>query len=223
MRAAGVDPAAVDTGAIAFRLAPRINAAGRLGHPVRARPAPHGGRPRGEGARGRARGPEPRPAGRRGADPARRDAPGRGVAGAQQRRLGYVIAGEDWHRGVIGIVASRLVERFRRPVVLIAGGEQGEEWTGSAARSRASTCTARSQRAHRTSRAGAATARRRGSPSARVGLRGGVRRCAARGAGRGGRTRPVTPVDAVVQGRELTLGLCEELERLEPFGLGNRT
>ena len=33
MRAAGVDPAAVDTGAIAFRLAPRINAAGRLGHP----------------------------------------------------------------------------------------------------------------------------------------------------------------------------------------------
>src|SRR5206468_10648220 len=33
MRAAGVDPAAVDAGAVGFRLGPRINAAGRLGHP----------------------------------------------------------------------------------------------------------------------------------------------------------------------------------------------
>jgi single-stranded-DNA-specific exonuclease len=33
--------------------------------------------------------------------------------------------------------------------------------------------------------------------------------------------RRVTPIDAVVRGRELTLELCEELERLAPFGLGN--
>src|SRR5213076_3358756 len=33
MKVAGVDPAAVDTGSVGFRLAPRINAAGRLGHP----------------------------------------------------------------------------------------------------------------------------------------------------------------------------------------------
>jgi single-stranded DNA-specific DHH superfamily exonuclease len=33
MRVAGVDPAACDESAIGFRLAPRINAAGRLGHP----------------------------------------------------------------------------------------------------------------------------------------------------------------------------------------------
>src|SRR6059036_2396522 len=33
MRAAGVDPATVDCGACGFRLGPRINAAGRLGHP----------------------------------------------------------------------------------------------------------------------------------------------------------------------------------------------
>src|SRR2546428_628723 len=33
MKVARVDPAAVDTGKVGFRLAPRINAAGRLGHP----------------------------------------------------------------------------------------------------------------------------------------------------------------------------------------------
>ena len=36
-------------------------------------------------------------------------------------------AGEGWHEGVIGIVASRLVERHSRPVVLIAlDGERGK-------------------------------------------------------------------------------------------------
>jgi single-stranded-DNA-specific exonuclease len=42
-------------------------------------------------------------------------------------RSAYVLAGEDWHAGVIGIVASRLAERHRRPVVLIAlSGDVGK-------------------------------------------------------------------------------------------------
>src|SRR5256714_12309234 len=38
-----------------------------------------------------------------------------------------VLADDTWHPGVIGIVASRLVEEFGRPTVLIAlSGEQGK-------------------------------------------------------------------------------------------------
>ncbi len=51
------------------------------------------------------------------------------MAGRAPRRRGYVVAGADWHEGVIGIVASRLVERFGRPVVLIAGADGS--WKGS--------------------------------------------------------------------------------------------
>jgi single-stranded-DNA-specific exonuclease len=36
-----------------------------------------------------------------------------------------VLAGRNWHEGVIGIVASRLVDRFSRPVLLVALDEDG--------------------------------------------------------------------------------------------------
>lgn len=42
------------------------------------------------------------------------------------RDRGVVLAREGWHPGVIGIVASRVVERIHRPVVLIALNGAGE-------------------------------------------------------------------------------------------------
>ena len=44
------------------------------------------------------------------------------------RDYGVVLASEQWHPGVIGIVASRVVERIHRPTVLLAlpGGEEGK-------------------------------------------------------------------------------------------------
>ena len=41
-----------------------------------------------------------------------------------------VVSSDGWNHGVIGIVASKLVEKYKRPVFII--GERGEEATGSA-------------------------------------------------------------------------------------------
>ncbi|EKD41428.1 MAG: hypothetical protein ACD_73C00723G0001, partial [uncultured bacterium] len=52
------------------------------------------------------------------------------VSQESELRSGYVLCDEKWHPGVIGIVASRLVERFCRPFVLL--GSDGENLKGSA-------------------------------------------------------------------------------------------
>jgi single-stranded-DNA-specific exonuclease len=44
-------------------------------------------------------------------------------------QFALVFSGEGWHRGVVGIVASRIVERFHRPVFVL--GEEGEMAQGS--------------------------------------------------------------------------------------------
>ena len=36
-----------------------------------------------------------------------------------------LLGSETWHKGVVGLVASRLIERFRRPACVIAWDEQG--------------------------------------------------------------------------------------------------
>jgi single-stranded-DNA-specific exonuclease len=44
-----------------------------------------------------------------------------------ERDAGFVLAGDGWHPGVVGIVASRVVERYGRPAFLIAfDGEIGK-------------------------------------------------------------------------------------------------
>jgi single-stranded-DNA-specific exonuclease len=224
MRVGGVDPATVDTGAIAFRLAPRINAAGRLGHPGAALDLlltddeAEAGRLAGQlEALNRDR--------QAVEDRILRDAIHQVEEWPEPKRsrLGYVIAGEDWHRGVVGIVASRLVERFHRPVVLIAGGEPGEDWVGSGR-------SVSSFDLHGALGACSHLLGRWGGHRAAAGLSitpENVEAFAAAFAEHAAGVltpedlRPVTPVDAVVRGSELTLGLCEELERLAPFGLGN--
>ena len=128
MSSAGVDPARLRASDLSFRLAPRINAAGRLGDPPLAldlllAPSRSEAQPLAEQLEGRNRERQ------QVEDTILR------AAAAEIERSGalergdrvLVAAGEGWHEGVIGIVASRLVERHARPVVLIAlDGERGK-------------------------------------------------------------------------------------------------
>lgn len=222
MRAAGVDPAGVDSGAIGFRLAPRINAAGRLGHPrvalelLLTDDAAEATR--------LAAALESLNRDRQAVEERILREANRQIAAwpeAQRRRRAYVLWGEDWHQGVIGIVASRLVERTQRPVVLVAGGEG--EWKGSGRSIPAFDL-------HGALAACAGELERFGGHRAAAGLSIRPERLeafaeafAARAAAElaDADLRPTAEVDAVVRGHELTLELVEELERLAPFGLGN--
>lgn len=49
------------------------------------------------------------------------------LRGAKRQKSAIVLAGENWHQGVVGIVASRLSEEFCRPTFLIClSGERGK-------------------------------------------------------------------------------------------------
>jgi single-stranded-DNA-specific exonuclease len=222
MEAARVDPAAIDEGAVGFRLGPRINAAGRLCRPVEALELLLTEDT--EQARGLAERLEVLNRDRQAVEQRiLREA----IAHveewpeARRRRRAYVIADESWHEGVIGIVASRLVERFHRPVVLLAGGDGA--WKGSGRsipvfdlHGGLAACSHLLERwgGHRAA-AGLSVAPDR--------LDAFVEAFAAHADAQlvDRDLEPLTVVDAVVSPRELTLDLAAELARLAPFGLGN--
>ena len=120
---------ALTSGEVAFRIAPRINAAGRMDvardvielfsvkDPVRAREIAN----RLDQLNGDRQEEERRIlqsiASRFEEEPALRDA------------FCIVIDGEGWHRGVIGITATRVVERYGRPALVIS--RDGEQAHGS--------------------------------------------------------------------------------------------
>jgi len=132
-----------------------------------------------------------------------------------------VVAGEDWHAGVVGIVASRLVERFHRPAVVIA--LDGDEGRGSGR-------SIPSYDLHAGLTAVSGDLLGYGGHKMAAGLQieadrvPDLRRALAAHAGARltpADLRPVQHVDAVVPGGALTLETAEELERLGPFGAGN--
>ncbi|HEX4804587.1 MAG TPA: single-stranded-DNA-specific exonuclease RecJ [Conexibacter sp.] len=228
MRVARVDPSGLDARSVGFRLAPRINAAGRL-HRADAGVELLLTR---EEARAEAIARE-----LDAANAERRFTEQRILfeAEAQVRDLGerpaYVLAGEGWHPGVIGIVASRIVERHHRPAVLIALPDAAAAL--AAPGPPFGTGSGRSIPAF--DLLGALHA------AAPLLERYGGHRAAAGLTIEGGRVDelreafeahaasvlspddlvPVERVDAVVGGARLGLALADELARLEPTGMGN--
>jgi single-stranded-DNA-specific exonuclease len=223
LEVARCEPTTLDEGDLAFKLAPRINAAGRLyradagvelfltGDQARAdQIAAELSRANGE---------------RRAAE--------RQVAAAAEGALrelpshlgeapGLVVAGEGWHPGVIGIVASRLVERHHRPVVVISldgegeGRGSGRSIPGFDLLAGLEACSEHLVRF--------------GGHRAAAGLELRAEHVDAFREAFAAHASEVLEaadlvrterIDAMVGGAGLGLDLAEELERLRPFGMGN--
>jgi single-stranded-DNA-specific exonuclease len=220
MAVSGIDPAKVNERAVGFALAPRLNAAGRLYRADagleliltedRARA--------GEIAR------ELDAANRERRELEQRI---RWEAEAQISEQGplpaYVLAGEGWHPGVIGIVASRLAERERAPVVMVA--LSGDSGRGSGRSIDAfdllgglAACSKHLRRfgGHRAA-AGLEL------DAAQVGQFAAAFAEHAATVLRPEDAAPMERVDAVLAGAELGMELAEELQALAPFGRGNPT
>ena len=123
-----VDEVTVDS--LAFRLGPRLNASGRLA--VASRAVELLCSSDGAAARRLAAELDSQNRERRGIEEAMVEEAVRMVASLPDadRQKSYVLASEGWHAGVVGIGAARLVERFYRPVILLA--IEGDVARGSA-------------------------------------------------------------------------------------------
>ena len=115
---ARLDGEKLDAYDVGFRLAPRLNACGRMGHArlavellTRAEP---------DRCRRIAEHLEKQNAERQKVERRITEEAAEMVRSGAADGKAIVLASADWHAGVVGIVASRLVEQFGRPAVLIA-------------------------------------------------------------------------------------------------------
>ncbi|ADU51357.1 single-stranded-DNA-specific exonuclease RecJ [Thermaerobacter marianensis DSM 12885] len=219
--AAGLGDTRLDAHGVAFILAPRLNAAGRMGSAWQAwelLATDDLGR-----ARALAMAIEQLNRLRRQQEELalgqalQRVERGEGVYGDEVIALAH----PTWHQGVLGIVASRLVDLFHRPALV--GRRQDHRITGSG----------RSIAGFHLFRALAACAdlfERFGGHAQAAGFTLPADRWADLGARLADEARrhlgpddriPAVDVDAVVRPEELTVAAVRELERLAPFGEGN--
>ena len=218
LEVAGGRPGAADAGAVGFRLGPRLNAAGRLedaslaiellGAPDRDTALPLAlklnelNRERQTIEAGMleaavAMVPDPLP-------PA------------------LVLSSPDWHEGVVGIVASRIAEKFHRPAILLSEGEDEAKGSGRSISAFDLLGAVERTSEHLLTFGGHRAAcglrlRRDAIPAFRDAFV--AEAAAALGPDD---LRRVRDVDAIVGGDELDLRLADELELLAPHGFGNR-
>ena len=132
-----------------------------------------------------------------------------------------VVGGQGWHHGVVGIIAARLVDRFGKPAVVV--GFDGDSGRGSAR-------TTGGVNLYESLASTSAHLQRFGGHAGAAGLSVSVERfapfrddfLAEVGRRRATWTAPVLEVDAVVELEDVNVSFAEELQRLGPYGAGNR-
>ncbi|MCX7804948.1 MAG: single-stranded-DNA-specific exonuclease RecJ [Planctomycetota bacterium] len=133
-----------------------------------------------------------------------------------------VVGGEGWHRGVIGIVAARLCEEFDRPAVVVAfsdgvGHGSARSPEGFHLARMLAECAGDLLRSGGHSLAAGLTLRRDRFEAFRRNFEEAAIR---RGAGSPGRAREL-PIDAIASLAELDRKAVDEMDSMAPFGEGN--
>ncbi len=221
--AAGINAEHLDEGDIAFRLAPRLNAAGRLyradaGVELMLTDDPE--RATAIAAELDAANHERRATEREVSNLA--EAALRELPDEQRCAPALVLAGAGWHPGVAGIVAARIVERHGRPAIVLSIDDQGRARGSGRSVGGFDLLAALDACADHLDRYGGHRAA--AGVELDAGAIDGFRAALAAHA------RAVIPaeglsdperIDAVVGAEALDLGVAEQLEALRPFGRGN--
>ena len=218
---AGMEEAAVDATAVGFQIAPRINAVGRLGDPqlvvellTTADPARAQELARACEALNRQR--------RELCDAIEAEARALVEADGERRSPFLLLAQGHWHHGVIGIVASRLMERYGQPVALLASEGDGRLRAsvraprGFAVDAALQHCTALLERHGGHPAAGGFTVKAENVAALHEQLNGQ----ALAWRQQEGSQQRLEP-EALVSLAELNSGFWQQLQRLEPFGIGH--
>ncbi len=223
LEAAKCEPERLDEGDLGFRLAPRINAAGRL---YRADAGVElfltEDEQRAEAiAVELSRANSERRSTEREVDAAA-EAARRELPDHLREAHGLVLAGRDWHPGVVGIVASRLVERHHRPVVVLsldgdgAGRGSGRSIPGFDLLAALQACAEHLEGFGGHRAAAGLTIQAENLEAFQEAFAAHANEVLS-----AEDLRRTEKVDAIVGGVGLGLELAEELKQLAPFGMGN--
>lgn len=221
LEVAGLERRRVTAGDVAFRIAPRLNAAGRMESAKRVidlfTTSASGG------AREIALDLDDLNCARQ-----RMEDEIIGAVAAQMKaqperdsRYTLVFAGEGWHRGVIGIVAQRVVDRFHRPALVLSSEDGVAHGSGRSIRGFHLLNALTHSRRLFTRFGGHAQAAGFSLPVSRIQQLEEEFEAYARSALAPSDLEPRLRVDAAVSLGDLTEDVRVSLGRLEPFGCGN--
>jgi single-stranded-DNA-specific exonuclease len=219
-RVAGLDPLRADAQALGFRLGPRVNAAGRMGSAVRCVELFLAD---GLVASDLASRLDQENSARKNVEEyvlKRAVTQAESLLRASPQTLGIMVYGDDWHPGVVGIVASRLIEKFKRPALVVGQGGKGSgrSFGGVHLLNVLHACADHFVKYGGHPFAAGVTMKDGGGAA----LQRAFALATAAEIERGGANLDVAlDVDAELEGAHIDGGLVADLDRVGPFGVGN--